>query len=167
MKLQMDVKMRVVFLSNFQAMCQHLSLIAHKFSITKISRSRVYVEYSNPDEYGVSHPMTAVFPCFPFLGPEYKNNPAVILNIMRVINDNWDGEGWQAFEQLMYCPTLYRNPNDKKWYTRSEITKQENNEPDTNCSCCHKPISTKTAHLHQGEWIGDECCWDERLRASE
>jgi len=35
------------------------------------------------------------------------------------------------------------------------------------CSLCKNPAKAKTAHLHQGEYIGDECCWDERLRASE
>lgn len=37
----------------------------------------------------------------------------------------------------------------------------------TTCCLCHRSIATKTAHLHQGELIGDECCWDERLRLSE
>lgn len=35
------------------------------------------------------------------------------------------------------------------------------------CSVCLSPCKASTAHLHQGRWIGDECCWDERLRASE
>ena len=35
------------------------------------------------------------------------------------------------------------------------------------CSVCHDECAAKTAHLHQGEWIGDECCWDERLRSTE
>jgi hypothetical protein len=35
------------------------------------------------------------------------------------------------------------------------------------CSLCNQDAPAKTAHLHQGLWIGDECCWDERLRASE
>ena len=35
------------------------------------------------------------------------------------------------------------------------------------CSICGNHCLKKTAHLHQGKWIGDECCWDERLRASE
>lgn len=35
------------------------------------------------------------------------------------------------------------------------------------CSLCGKDIPEKTAHIHQGEWIGDDCCWDERLRSSE
>ena len=35
------------------------------------------------------------------------------------------------------------------------------------CEFCHELVPAKTAHLHQGKWVGDECCWDERLRASE
>jgi hypothetical protein len=35
------------------------------------------------------------------------------------------------------------------------------------CSACRHLCASEKAHLHQGEWIGDECCWDERLRASE
>ena len=35
------------------------------------------------------------------------------------------------------------------------------------CSICGKSCDIKTAHLHQGKYIGDECCWDERLRSSE
>lgn len=35
------------------------------------------------------------------------------------------------------------------------------------CSSCHKPVPRRTAHLHQEKYIGDECCWDERLRTTE
>ena len=35
------------------------------------------------------------------------------------------------------------------------------------CSLCGKPCDAGKAHLHQGKWVGDECCWDERLKASE
>jgi len=35
------------------------------------------------------------------------------------------------------------------------------------CSICGKDCFRKDAHLHQGAYIGHECCWDERLRASE
>lgn len=35
------------------------------------------------------------------------------------------------------------------------------------CSICKKRCVAHTAHIHQDEWIGDECCWDERLRSSE
>lgn len=35
-----------------------------------------------------------------------------------------------------------------------------------NCKLCGADSPVATAHLHQGEWVGD-CCWDERLRATE
>jgi hypothetical protein len=35
------------------------------------------------------------------------------------------------------------------------------------CSVCREYCDAHLAHSHQGEWIGDECCWDERLRSSE
>lgn len=35
------------------------------------------------------------------------------------------------------------------------------------CKFCRKETDPYTAHLHQEEWVGDECCWDERLRSTE
>jgi len=35
------------------------------------------------------------------------------------------------------------------------------------CQFCRQMVPTDTAHLHGGDWVGDECCWDERLRSSE
>jgi hypothetical protein len=35
------------------------------------------------------------------------------------------------------------------------------------CKLCERQVPQSTAHRHQGEWVGDECCWDERLRATE
>ncbi len=35
------------------------------------------------------------------------------------------------------------------------------------CSLCHLPCLAETAHLHQGKWICEERCWDNRLKASE
>ena len=34
------------------------------------------------------------------------------------------------------------------------------------CKLCGKETPAGTAHLHQGQWVG-ECCWDERLRTTE
>jgi len=39
-------------------------------------------------------------------------------------------------------------------------------EETTTCKFCRKETPVKTAHLHQGEYVG-ECCWDERLRVTE
>ena len=35
------------------------------------------------------------------------------------------------------------------------------------CSLCGQNCDADDAHLHQGKYIGNECCWDERLKASE
>jgi len=35
------------------------------------------------------------------------------------------------------------------------------------CKICGEWCNAETAHLHQDGYIGDECCWDERLKSSE
>lgn len=57
---------------------------------------------------------------------------------------------------------------------QTEFLKEADDEADENelaekimCSVCSELCLVKTAHLHQGEYIGDECCWDERLKSSE
>lgn len=35
------------------------------------------------------------------------------------------------------------------------------------CSLCHRLALAETAHLHHKAWVGDTCCWDERLRSGD
>lgn len=35
------------------------------------------------------------------------------------------------------------------------------------CKFCGHLAPMKTAHLHEGQWVGEACCWDERLRATQ
>jgi hypothetical protein len=35
------------------------------------------------------------------------------------------------------------------------------------CKFCGADVLQAEAHRHQGEWVGDDCCWDERLRTTE
>jgi hypothetical protein len=35
------------------------------------------------------------------------------------------------------------------------------------CAWCHQLCAAETAHLHQGRYVCDEQCWDDRLKASE
>jgi hypothetical protein len=35
------------------------------------------------------------------------------------------------------------------------------------CRFCGRQVPASTAHLYQGGWVGDDCCWDERLRSSQ
>lgn len=32
------------------------------------------------------------------------------------------------------------------------------------CKFCRREILQATAHRHDNGWVGDSCCWDERLR---
>ena len=71
--------------------------------------------------------MVAVFPSYPSGNDtiSHKASPCVVLDILRVIGDNWNGEGWQAFTELLDCPTLWRTGGDEQmnqaWYTEDEI----------------------------------------------
>ena len=155
MKTQRDYPVRVVALTNLNAMCAHISGMCHSFKVVRIGQYRVNVVYSNPDEYGTNHPMEAVFPSYP---SGDKDNPCIVLDILRVVHDSWHGDGWQAFQPLLDCPVLWRDPATGKW-APTKVT--------VVCSICHKEIDAMTAHSHQNEWIGNDCCWDERLKASE
>jgi formylmethanofuran dehydrogenase subunit E len=35
------------------------------------------------------------------------------------------------------------------------------------CSLCGELATRENAHRHQEAYIGDECCWDERLHITE
>lgn len=124
MKIQMDSKKRVVALSNLEAMCKRISGTCHRFSVSKVNAHRCYVEYSNPNEYGTENPMTAVFPCWAGHGQSMfacDDDCYVVLDILDVRNDSWDGEGWQAFQELIDCPELYRQSVDSnEWRTTEE-----------------------------------------------
>src|SRR5262249_52624925 len=125
MKTQQDTKMRVVALSNLEAMCKHISGMCHRFEVSKITPNRVHVEYSNPDEWGNTHPMTAVFPAWQTKGWNHQGHDHyVTLHILDVYRDNMDGEGWQCFQQLLDCPELFRSsPNLNDWHTQEQWRK--------------------------------------------
>ena len=150
MKTQHDSMQRVVLLENLHAMCKHVSVVAHRFWVEKVTRSRVHVGYSNPDECGSEHPMYAVFPCY----PGYENdNPHIVMDLQRVIRDTLDGDGWQAFDPLTDCPQLYRGTDGIWVYTKCpKCNKELRNEfmafDGTNwvCPACETPIVLVTAN---------------------
>lgn len=116
MKTQHDGMNRVVAIENLTAMCEHVSGTCHRYWIESVSRSRVTIGYSNPNEYGSESPMFAVFPCFPNPFDTDGSNPFVMLtgvgSLLRIVNDTWSGEGWQAFEILRECPVMFRATSD-------------------------------------------------------
>lgn len=45
--------------------------------------------------------------------------------------------------------------------------KKEKKQRRVRCKFCNRLCNKNTAHLHQGLWVGNECCWDDRLKSSE
>jgi hypothetical protein len=141
MKTQEDRMVRIVALENLSAMCEHISSTCHRYWIEKVTRSRVWIGYSNPNEYGTEYPIFCVFPCFPSSWHLDKDNPRVLLDILRIVNDSWHGEGWQAFDPVLTeCPTLWRD--NEEWQTHKEIRESgkevNTSSPDT-CTFCDLP----------------------------
>lgn len=120
--LQSDKKVRVVALSNLEAMCARISGVCHRFEVVYVSGNRVKVEYSNPDEYGNPEPVRAEFPCYP-IGWHDDDNRLVVLDPVRYTGcTGRNEESWQAFQQLYDCPELFRNnPDTEDWKSRDEI----------------------------------------------
>lgn len=129
MRTQQDTKVRMLALDNLEAMCRRASGMSHTYYVSKVSRSRVHVTYSHPDEYGNPDPITAVFPCFPSPYPEDKaDNPRVILEPMRTYGgrEEIDREiGWQAIEgAIILAPTLWRHNDSSPYRTHRESMAQ-------------------------------------------
>lgn len=148
MNTQFDHSLRTVSLENLRAMCERISGVCHTYSIVKVSRSRVHVEYSNPDEYGFPEPVTAIYPCIPNPYRAEPDNPAVIIGAaLRYIGD-YDGYGCQAFDSLTECPTLWRTSEGTirptgDWHSHAEILARDGDthaelRPDT-CTVCDLP----------------------------
>jgi hypothetical protein len=121
MLMQGESCQRTVLLENLRAMCKHTSGTCHRYTVEQVSWrgpvGTVRVAYSNPDEYGRESPMVALFPCYRSSDyePDRSANPWVVLDFLNVLCDTWDGEGWQAFEALLDCPELFRNPQTGGW----------------------------------------------------
>ena len=62
---------------------------------------------------------------------------------------------------------------DEKSLTRGECAKEVENLDEllegveTTCALCGEKCEAAKAHAHHGWTIGDECCWDARLRSVE
>ena len=127
MKTQFDHTKRVVALNNLEAMCARISGTCHRFTISKVTGNRVYVEYSNPDEYGNPEPITAVLPAY-----AAHNNTAVILDAIDYKGcTGRNEEAWQAFGELYDCQQLWRsqdNDGREQWQTDYEILVARNPE---------------------------------------
>lgn len=108
MKTWRNDKVNIVTMAQMEKVCNDISGTCHRFWIHKVTKNRVYIAYSNPDEYANENPMYAVFPIYP--GHE-KDNENIVLDIIDVKRDYPDGEGWLNFMQIMDFDLSKSNPN--------------------------------------------------------
>jgi len=81
----------------------------------------------------------------------------------------WTDEGTENYTELEFgdedrciCLDCKNNGTVKVFEDAGDY-----GEVETLCCCgCGKDVPVEEAHLHQGDYFGD-CCWDERLRATE
>jgi len=79
--------------------------------------------------------------------------------------------GWNDASKLALALDYIDNQqSDDAWEDFLERAADEEDPEDEDyvtCKFCRKRVPAATAHLHWGEWVGDECCWDERLKSTE
>lgn len=114
LKSYTDHMVRVVSFEALDAMCEYVSGVSHKFCPVKLTARYCYIQYENPDEYGTPDPVTAVYPLYrEEIGGETMI--CVVLDLVKVLNNDEAGTMWQVFERLTTCPTLYRDPQTGEW----------------------------------------------------
>jgi hypothetical protein len=88
---------------------------------------------------------------------------------MPYIVTNWtDREENVEFETEEEAREFAADTNGSILFPDGTTVSYMNNEPDTvTCVLCGNDAAAEAAHLHQGQWIGDDCCWDERLKSTE
>lgn len=71
-----------------------------------------------------------------------------------------DGRWFQVMDEV-----------DSDWFKRPDTVDRELKSLEqidmVRCQLCGKSAPADTAHRHGNGWVGDECCWDERLRSSQ
>ena len=120
--LQSDTSVRVVTVQNLTALCSRASGMCHRFEVVSTSDHRVVVEYSNPDEWGWTHPIRATFPAYIDSGFGRSTFYVVLGAMLKCTHGGHDGEEWQCFHPITDGPELWRDNSDSDvWRTREEI----------------------------------------------
>ena len=145
---QYDIKIRTLALTNLEAACERVSGVCHCFKVVKVSRSRVHVQYSNPDEYGNDHPVVGIYPCIP--GFE-RDTPLVVLALLRVVGGGDDAA--ELFYALENCPTLYWDVSKGEWRSHLDIRRSGDEvHGSVTCGCTVCDVSAWVCKHCCGEW---------------
>jgi hypothetical protein len=77
-----------------------------------------------------------------------------------------DGREWSGTDNLDAIATLVRHTG-REVRDVHQTPADEDDQEQVLCRFCQRQCLARTAHSYQGGWVGDECCWDERLRSSQ
>jgi len=109
-----DSKMRVVSISNLEAMCEEVSgCMCRKFGIGDVRDHSVEVYFTNEDDCAFNHTISAVFPLF----EDERGNCYVILSALAMRTDfekeseedsRIEESDYGAFQELLEAPKMER-----------------------------------------------------------
>jgi hypothetical protein len=104
----------IIELASLAAYCKTWSCMCRRYTVERTSNHRVLVTYSNPDEWGVDHPISCYLPC-------YRDGDAwwVVLAPTSFIHvgEEWEYDPSQAFEFIWSAEA--ENPNS--WLEPEEL----------------------------------------------
>lgn len=123
LKPYLNTKYQVVSDNYLEAMLSHLSAVAHRYWLDRITDHFAYVVYSNPNEYGSETPVTIMYPVY-----RSGDTVHVVLDVYRVQggDDEYDRDAAADSLQCMLedQPDLYRNPQTGEWETGEEFSER-------------------------------------------
>lgn len=90
--------------------CRAISGTCHRYKIESVTRSRVKISYSNPNEYGSERPIFAYYPIVLY----QANNDQGTIACLEFGHYTGAGEDWQAFYAIT-CARVEWNKEREQW----------------------------------------------------
>lgn len=119
------------------------------------SEKELIITDYNGDQVSISYKSIDTEPHAEFLSNNFTKNEVDFDDVSALEWLNVMGEG-ASIERHNYS-----------WVIRDGNLIEVSNDMFVTCKFCHNKAFSDTAHLHQGEYVGDECCWDSRLKMTE
>ena len=97
-KLRIVQDTKIVDIDTLRKVLEDNSGMCHRYKVANVSKHRVKVGYSNPDEYAVDNWTYAILPCYTWRAFG-RVTTVVVLEIIGMVNDP-DDVLWQCFDFL-------------------------------------------------------------------
>lgn len=105
---------------------------------------------------------------------EIDHEPFEVLGVEYLVRELvWNGISGRSYELVRVADDIVLTEDESfdEYPTDAQIatvlTDQGVDVELETCRFCHGQVLRATAHRHGSSWVGDSCCWDERLRATE